>query len=126
MLRSFRLVALAAVLAGFAATPALAGGDAAAGEKAFAKCKVCHTLEAGKNKIGPTLHGLFGRKAGTVEGFAYSDAMKNSGIVWDEDTLKKYLPDPKAMVPGTKMAFAGIKKEDELENLIAYLEQATQ
>jgi len=103
---------------------AQASGDAAKGEKVFNKCKACHTLEAGKNRVGPSLAGLFGRAAGTVEGFKYSDAMKASGITWGEDSLKTYLEDPKKVVPGTKMTFGGIKKEDDLEDLIAYLEQA--
>lgn len=81
--------------------------DPAAGEKVFALCRTCHTLEAGKNRVGPSLHGLFGRKSGSIEGFAYSPAMKNADITWDETTLDKYLTDPKALVVGNKMAFAG-------------------
>ncbi|MBZ0261465.1 MAG: cytochrome c family protein [Hyphomicrobiales bacterium] len=104
--------------------PAVAG-DAALGQKVFNKCKACHEASDVKNKVGPGLKGLFGRKAGSVEGYAYSEAMKNSGITWDEDTLKAYLADPKAIVPGGKMSFAGLKKEEELENIIEYLEQAT-
>jgi len=103
---------------------AQADGDAAKGEKVFNKCKACHTLEAGKNRVGPSLAGLFGRAAGTVEGFKYSDAMKASGITWDEDSLKNYIADPKTAIPGNKMTFGGIKKEDDIEDLIAYLEQA--
>jgi cytochrome c len=75
--------------------------------------------------VGPTLKGLFGRKAGTIEGFNYSDAMKNSGLVWNEETLKPYLADPKKALPGGKMVFAGLKKEEDLENVIAYLMEAT-
>jgi cytochrome c len=106
-----------------AAGAAHADGDADKGKKTFNKCKACHTLEAGKNRVGPSLHGIIGRAAGTAEGFKYSDAMKNSGITWDEATLDTYLKDPKKMVPGTKMTFAGLKKEDEIKDLLAYLKQ---
>ncbi len=95
--------------------------DAAAGEKVFRTCSACHTVEAGKNKVGPHLAGAVGRKAGSVEGFSYSPALKNSEIVWNEENLAKYLADPRGFLPGNKMAFAGVKKEDDLKNLIAYL-----
>jgi cytochrome c len=108
-----------------AAAPA-AASDAAAGQKVFAKCKACHEVGSTTNKIGPTLKGMFGRKAGTVEGFAYSKAMKESGIVWDEATLKTYLADPKGSMPGNKMAFVGLKKPEDIDNVIAYLKEATQ
>jgi cytochrome c len=100
-----------------------ADGDADKGKKVFNKCKACHTLEAGKNRVGPSLHGIFGRAAGTVEGFKYSDAMTSSGITWDEASLDSYLKDPKALVPGTKMVFAGLKKEDDIQDLLAYLKK---
>jgi cytochrome c len=100
---------------------ALAAGDPAQGEKVFAKCKVCHSADQPKNKVGPHLVGIIGRPAASVEGFSYSQAMKESGIVWDEVTLDEYLTDPKAMVPHTKMAFVGLKKEDDRQNVIAYL-----
>jgi cytochrome c len=99
--------------------------DMAAGKAAFAKCKACHSLEEGKNVIGPSLHGLFGRKAGTVPKFSYSPANKNSGIEWNEETLFNYLANPQKAVPGTKMVFPGIKSEKERRNLIAYLKEAT-
>lgn len=116
-------LAAAAAVSLSLASPVLA--DVEKGKKVFNKCKACHEVATEKNKVGPTLKGVFGRTAGTLEGFAYSDAMKASGIVWSEETLKTYLADPKAMVPGGKMAFAGLKKEEELENVIEYLEEAT-
>jgi cytochrome c len=97
--------------------------DAENGEKVFKKCMACHALDD-KNKIGPSLKGIVGRKAATVEGFKYSDAMlakAAEGVVWDEATLTAYLPDPKAFVPGTKMVFPGLKKPEEVADLIAFL-----
>ena len=99
-------------------------GDAQRGAQVFVQCKVCHSLEAGKNMVGPSLHGLVGRKAGSVPGFAYSPAMKNSNVTWNNDTLSKYLTDPKAFIPGDKMAFTGIKDPSKLGDLLAYLDQA--
>ncbi|MGE5476057.1 MAG: c-type cytochrome [Bacteroidales bacterium] len=114
---------LAALL--LVSAPALAqtAGDPAAGEKVFNQCKACHTIEAGKNRVGPSLHGVVGRPAGSVEGFQYSPAMKSSGLTWTPETLDKYLTDPKATVPGNKMAFAGLKKPEDRTNVIAYLSQ---
>jgi len=100
-------------------------GDAQRGAQVFAQCKVCHSIEAGKNILGPSLHGVLGRKAGTVPGFAYSPAMKNANVTWNDDTLSKYLADPKAFIPGDKMAFVGIKDPSKLGDLLAYLNQAT-
>jgi cytochrome c len=100
-------------------------GDAQRGSQVFAQCKICHSLEAGKNMVGPSLHGLIGRKAGSVPGYAYSSAMKNANVTWNEDTLSKYLSDPKAFIPGDKMVFAGIKDPSRLGDLLAYLNQAT-
>jgi len=122
MSRILIISSLAAMV--MAATPALADGDAAAGEKVFIKCKACHENEQGVNKIGPTLKGIVGRKTASVEGYAYSDGTKakaDEGHVWDEATLAAYLPDPKAYVPGTKMAFAGLKNPQEVADVIAYL-----
>ncbi len=106
------------------AAPAHAAGDAAAGEKVFNQCKACHDIEKGVNKVGPTLKGVVGRKAASVEGYKYSAGMTAKGaegVVWDEATLTAYLPNPKAYVPGTKMAFGGLKKPDDVANVIAYL-----
>jgi cytochrome c len=98
--------------------------DLANGEKVFRKCKTCHAVgEKAKNKIGPVLNGLEGRKSGTVEGYRYTDANKNSGIVWDEAEFLKYIKNPRAKIPGTKMTFIGIKKEDDAKDLWAYLTQ---
>ena len=98
--------------------------DAAAGEKTFAVCKACHQIGPNaKNAVGPELNGVVGRKAGSVEGYNYSPANKNSGLTWDEATLTEYLKDPKAKVPGTKMVYAGLKDEQKIKDLIAYLKQ---
>lgn len=129
MHRSLHVLSLCFVLAGLsllADAPALAAGDAAKGQKTFNKCKACHSLEAGQNKIGPSLHGLFGRTAGTVEGYKYSQAMADSGVVWGEKTISEYLADPKGYIPGNKMTFVGVREEDERQDVIAYLKGATQ
>lgn len=124
MLKKILVVALAAAVPALAAAPASAAGDVAKGEKVFRKCKACHGVD-GKNKVGPHLDGVFGRKAGAVEGFAYSPAMKDSGITWDEASLGTFLADPKGAIKGTKMIFAGIKKEDERADVIAYLQSVS-
>lgn len=105
------------------AAPALAA-DAAEGEKVFRRfCTACHiTTAEGPKRLGPPLAGIVGRKTGTIEGFRYSEANKNANVVWSAQTLDPYLKDPKAVIPGTIMAFAGVKKDDERENLIAYLQ----
>jgi cytochrome c len=120
-------VVLTAVL-GASALLALSGAayaqDAAAGEQVFKKCKVCHQIgEGAKNLVGPVLNGVVGRKAGTIEGYSYSDANKNSGLTWDEATLKVYLKNPREKVPGTKMTFPGLTSETDIDNVIAYLKQ---
>jgi cytochrome c len=98
--------------------------DVAAGKSSFNKCLACHAIgENAKNKVGPELNGLNGRKSGSAPGYSYSDANKNSGITWDEATFKEYIKDPKAKIPGTKMAFAGIKKETEINDLWAFVSQ---
>jgi cytochrome c len=115
------LVAAAALVVSVGAA---AAQDAAAGEKVFAKCKICHQIgEGAKNMVGPVLNGVVGRHSGIYEGYHYSDANKNSGLTWDEATLKEYLRDPKAKVPGTKMVFPGLKSDDDIANVIAYLKQ---
>jgi len=108
------------------AGPALAEGDAASGEKVFRKCKACHAVEEGKNKVGPSLHNIVGRTPGTVDGFRYSAAMVafgEEGKVWDDATLSAYLEKPRDVVPKTKMAFAGLKKAEDRDDVIAYLKQ---
>ena len=96
--------------------------DVEAGKTAFKKCALCHATEAGKNKIGPSLFGIVGRKAASVENFNYSEGMKKFDHTWDAETLDSYLADPRAIVPGTKMIFPGIKDEKERQDVIAYLE----
>lgn len=99
-------------------------GDAAEGEKVFKKCKACHVVDSEKNRLGPHLVGVIGREAGSVEGFKYSKAMQESGITWDETTIAEYLADPKGYIPKNKMAFPGLKKEEDVANVIAYLKEA--
>ncbi len=101
---------------------AAAAADIEAGKTIFKKCALCHTNEPGKNKIGPSLFGIVGRKSASLPDYNYSDAMKNFHHTWDPKTLDQYLTDPRAMVPETKMIFPGIKDKTERENLIAYLE----
>jgi cytochrome c len=123
MTRLLTIIALA--LAGSAGS-ALAQ-DVAAGEQSFRKCLPCHAVGAdARNKVGPLLNGLDGRKSGTIEGYSYSDANKNSGITWSADAFKDYIKDPRARIPGTKMVFAGIKNEKEIGDLWAYIAQFKQ
>lgn len=115
-------IASLAFIASIGASGAMAA-DAAAGKTSFnQKCGVCHAVEAGKNKIGPSLHGVVGRKAGSLEGFNYSPAMKGYDKTWDNDALNTYLEAPQQVVKGTKMAFGGLKNADERANVIAYLD----
>lgn len=118
--RMILVAGFTAALAAFA-SPALAQGDADAGKKVFNKCKACHSMAEGKNKVGPTLFKVMGREAAAIDGFKYSKAMKGSGLTWDDETLAKFLAKPKALVPGTRMAFGGLKKEADIENLIAWI-----
>src|SRR6266478_724333 len=120
---AMRSLALAVVVLAASAGAALAQ-DAAAGENSFKKCSPCHDVgDDARNKVGPMLNGLDGRKSGTIEGFNYSDANKNSGITWNDETFKEYIKDPRAKIPGTKMIFPGIKNEKEAADLWAYLKQ---
>jgi cytochrome c len=117
------LSVLAVIAASVAASAALAQ-DVAAGKTSFNKCLACHAIgEGAKNKVGPELNGLNGRKSGTAPDYSYSDANKNSGITWNEAEFKDYIKDPKAKIPNTKMSFAGIKNETEINDLWAFLSQ---
>lgn len=120
MMRGVVFVALLAV----AGAGEASAQDAAAGEKVFVVCKACHQVgETAKNVVGPVLNGIIGRKAGSVPGYSYSAANKDSGITWDEATFREYIKDPKAKVPGTKMVYAGLKDEQKTSDLIAFLKQ---
>ena len=119
-MRGFVFVALLAV----AGSGEVRAQDAAAGEKVFGVCKACHQIgETAKNNVGPQLNGIIGRKSGSAEGFPYSEANKNSGVTWDKETFLKYIKDPKAFMPGNKMAFAGVKDEADAADLYAFLAQ---
>jgi cytochrome c len=119
-MRGFVFVALLAV----ACSGEVRAQDAAAGEKVFGVCKTCHQIgENAKNGVGPVLNGLIGRKAGSVPGYAYSAANKDSGFTWDEPTFREYIKDPKAKVPGTKMIYVGLKDEQKTNDLVAFLKQ---
>jgi cytochrome c len=104
---------------------ARADGDAARGEAKFQDCAACHKLEAGANNVGPSLHGIFVRKAGEIGDFRYSPAMKKSGIVWTPETLEKFITEPQAMVPANRMPYAGMASAIDRADLIAYLQNAT-
>jgi len=97
--------------------------DPVKGKKVFKKCVACHSLQEGKNKIGPSLYNLLGRKAGSVEGYKYSKAMKNSDVVWDEESLDKFLTKPRKFIKKTKMSFLGIKKKSLRDDLISFFKQ---
>jgi cytochrome c len=116
------------VVTAFATTAMAQSGDATRGERLFnQQCKACHTVEkGGRNGVGPNLFGLFGRKAGTAEGFQFSEAMKSAGITWDDKAIEEYLKDPKARVPNGKMVYAGLKQQAQLDDMAAYLKKATQ
>ena len=114
--------AAAAAPAGGEMTYASFTGDAASGEKVFAACRTCHVFDEGVNRVGPSLYKVVGRKSGSVAGFSYSDANKNSGVTWTPDVLFEYLEDPKGFMPGTKMAFPGVKDAQKRADLVAYLE----
>ena len=94
--------------------------DPVKGKKVFKKCVACHSLQEGKNKMGPPLNNLLGRKAGSVDGYKYSKAMKNSGVIWDEESLDKFLTKPRKFIPKTKMSFRGIKKKSQRDDLISF------
>ena len=112
------------VIASTAAASAAFAQDAAAGKSSFNKCLACHAIgEGAKNKVGPELNGLDGRKSGSAPDYSYSEANKNSGVTWSKDQFLEYIKDPKAKIPGTKMAFAGIKNEKEANDLWAYVSQ---
>ena len=117
-----KILMISALLGLGFATAAHADGNAEKGKQTFRQCALCHTIEPGKTKIGPSLFGVVGRKAGTEAGFNYSSAMKSFGKTWTPQELDTYLADPRKVVPGTKMIFPGLKKEDDRENVIAYLE----
>ena len=116
---------VAALACMLTASTSFAEGDPTKGEREFRACRACHELDAGKNGVGPSLHGLFGAAAGQVDGFTYSDAMASSGIIWTAETLDAFLADPKEVVPGTTMGFRGVRRDDKRADLIAYLELAT-
>jgi cytochrome c len=124
----FKIFMLSLLIGGAAGATAFAGAasaqDVTAGEKTFKVCRACHEIGDGaKNLVGPVLNGVVGRKSGSYPGCAYSDANKNSGITWDEATLMEYLKNPRAIVPGTKMLFPGLKKNDDIVNVIAFLKE---
>jgi cytochrome c len=124
------MIAMLRAMAAFSATLLLAGlahadGDAARGEARFQDCAACHKLDADANNVGPSLHGIFSRKAGELADFRYSPAMKRSGIVWTPETLGQFIADPQAMVPGNRMPFAGLASASDRADLIAYLTKAS-
>lgn len=121
----FKTISIAVTAVLVTLSPALAAGDAENGKRVFNKCKACHVANEEKNRIGPHLVGLFGRTAGSVEKYRYSKSMKDSGIVWNAETLDAYLANPRQYVKGTRMAFPGLKKASDRDDVIAYLREVT-
>jgi cytochrome c2 len=122
---AMRLAMLALPLTLLPSGAAFADGDAARGEAKFQDCAACHKLEAGANNVGPSLHGIFERKAGEIADFRYSPAMKRSGITWTPEVLDKFISDPQAMVPANRMPYAGMASAGDRADLIAYLSKAS-
>jgi cytochrome c len=124
---TFRNAILAAAL-GAVVPVAASAQDATAGQRVFNQCRACHTIDAGgRNGVGPNLHGLFGRKAGSIEAFRYSNPMKEkaeAGLTWTEETLRTYIANPKAVVPAGSMSYPGLKNEQQMNDLLAYLREA--
>lgn len=124
MISKTTTLVLGAVMAASVMGSGAHAADAAAGKKVYNKCRACHSIdEGGPNKVGPNIHGIIGREAGKVEGYKYSKAMQASGITWSEEKLTEFLVAPKTVVPKTKMAFPGLKKPADIENLIAYIKE---
>ncbi len=123
-MRAYAVCASLVLLSLAVSGEALAAGDAAAGKVLFQqKCAICHSVDAGVNKIGPSLHGVVGRKAGSLDGYSYSDAMKNANRTWDDATLDDYLTNPREKIPGIKMIFKGFDNPADRQNVIAYLSE---
>ena len=120
------IVTAASLLASLFAVAAHAEGDASRGEARFKDCAACHKLDGGANEVGPSLHGVFARKAGELADFRYSPAMKRSGVTWTPETLDKYIADPQAFIPANRMPYAGMSNASDRADLIAYLQKATQ
>jgi cytochrome c len=119
------LIAFAALLI-LLAPAAQADGNPAVGKRIFGRCHGCHSVDPANDRmVGPNLHGLFGRRAGSLAGFNYSDAMRRAGFVWSEETLHQYVLNPKRVVPDNRMVFPGIRNEEQVEDLVAYLKAAT-
>ena len=123
-MRKILLLAFGAALV--LGAPSAMAADPVAGKKVFKKCKACHSLKPGKKKVGPSLFGVFGRKAGTEKKFKFSKAMRNSGITWDDASLDAFLKKPRKFVKGTRMSFPGLKKQADRDNVIAYIKENAQ
>ena len=124
-MKRIKILAAALLLTPSLAASALADGDAAKGEARFAECAACHRLEAGVNEVGPSLNGIFSRKAGELSEFRYSPAMKRSGVTWTAETLDKYIADPQAFIPANRMPYSGMSNANDRADLVAYLQKAT-
>jgi cytochrome c len=120
-----KIAAAALLLTSTLAATARAEGDVARGEARFKECAACHRLDTGASEVGPSLHGVFSRKAGELADFRYSPAMKRSGVTWSAETLDKYIADPQAFIPANRMPYAGISNASDRADLIAYLQKAT-